>query len=64
MINNLLYSDCQIVPLQAEQGGINFTPFVLSLPYTHKKDERYLGGILNFFPRKKLGLIQEKKNFR
>ncbi len=25
------------IPLRAEQGGINFTPFILSLPYAKKK---------------------------
>jgi hypothetical protein len=30
----------QFIPLRAEQGGINFTPFVLSLPYAKKKKKK------------------------
>ncbi len=40
--------------LRSEQGGINFTPFVLSLPYTKKKKKKKYGSlsiweILTFF---------------
>ncbi len=29
-----------LIPLGAKQGGINFTPFVLSFPYAKKKKKK------------------------
>jgi hypothetical protein len=42
----------------------NFCPFFTKKIFLQRQihsPEPYLGGILNFFPKKKLGLIEEKK---